>query len=170
MDSIAASHSQNQAALDSLDMDTELDVVATSQPFEDGEEDLHWQSHPGPQCSPMLEPSLWEGTESGSEVPEPNYVRRARLVRRCPPLKSSPTKPSYHGSAGRSRARNLVRRCSSGPSESFLRARRLYWKRQEARTKAHRIVKQIQALATTTAQLRRKHRQLCAFLSGTVEM
>ncbi|KAJ7448238.1 hypothetical protein B0H11DRAFT_1929176 [Mycena galericulata] len=153
------------------------DLVGTSQPFQDGEEDLRLPSSSHSEsvddsdivCSSQpfddemdLLKMPFETLCASTSHAATTTSRRARLIRRAPP--APPGEPCLTPYV---RSGNLVRRCSTGPSKAFLQAREMERKRQEARDKARNVMKKIRALATATAQLRRKHRRLCTFLSET---
>ncbi|KAJ7716993.1 hypothetical protein B0H16DRAFT_1612268 [Mycena metata] len=125
------------------------DAVCSSQPFEDGEEDL----------TPFL---------SLQTLPTENITRRAGLIRRVPPGTSSSSPACVPGPISRSRPRNLVRRVTM--------AAEMERRRSRAREEAQRISHKIRALAKKSARLmkktvrlRRKHRNLCAFAAGDVD-
>ncbi|KAJ7755301.1 hypothetical protein DFH07DRAFT_773416 [Mycena maculata] len=136
---LEASQSGSESGMD-------LDAVGSSQPFQDGEEDLGPLDHKKRNISPQGSPSSLAPSDANS-----SYSRQARLVRRAPPVKpgSLPLLPSMQGPT-RPRSQ-LVRHCTSGPSPSTLRALEIEWKREQAREKAWHIVKKIKALATATA-------------------
>ncbi|KAJ7155096.1 hypothetical protein C8R46DRAFT_1356354 [Mycena filopes] len=145
--------------------DAESEFVGTSQPSEDGEEYFcnpnitasdgghHRRRVEGAApCSPRSPPS------------EASLQRRARLVRRVPPTELCPNLVA--GGPVQPRCFNLVRRVTLGPTRAVLWARDTERKRQRARDKAAAIVRKLRRLATATARLHRKHRELRAFAAG----
>ncbi|KAJ6489417.1 hypothetical protein DFH09DRAFT_1105394 [Mycena vulgaris] len=143
----------------------ESDSVGSSQPFEDGEEDLLFFTRgvmiPAPTAcwSFLTTPELSDAEPSETDTDFDDAIRarqsrRARLIRRAPPV--SPVKPSPIPAGPWLRSLNLVRRVTM-PAEIERR-------RQRARIETRRIAKKIRALARATARLQRKHRRLCNFV------
>ncbi|KAJ7429563.1 hypothetical protein B0H11DRAFT_1944598 [Mycena galericulata] len=127
----------------------DIDIVGSSQPFEDGEEDLRLPMVcTTPKLSPPPTPS-----PLGPFDPNSSQSHRARLVRRCPPVKPEPAAVTLPLPRPARRNSELVRRVSNGPSPSKIRALQIERKREEAREEARCIVKKIRALATATARL-----------------
>ncbi|KAJ7751237.1 hypothetical protein DFH07DRAFT_961024 [Mycena maculata] len=150
--------------------DDSVDFVGSSQPFQDGEDNLQpYTTGKSLNVSPI--PLSSQAPSDLSVCPNAsdpyvieNLSRRARLVRRCPPKAAqSPTPPSPP--RPRRRNRDLVRRASGGPSQAILKAREMERRKDRARQKARHIVKEIRRLATVTGQLRRRHRQLSSFIT-----
>ncbi|KAF7370019.1 hypothetical protein MSAN_00631900 [Mycena sanguinolenta] len=153
--------------------------VPSSQPFEDGE-DIYMTSTPctlnPPRILTNIEPSNslkgslfagWAGDESGRmEMSAEMRARRARLVRRAPPVKPD-SKPIL--ASNTPRRFNLVRRVTKGPSQKFLKALELEKKQDNARHAARRISRKIQVLTKATARLHREHRRLRAFMAAHKE-
>ncbi|KAJ7508693.1 hypothetical protein B0H11DRAFT_2217961 [Mycena galericulata] len=142
----------------------EIEIVGSSQPFADGEEDLHLPTNlnAGPFPMKKLDTSAAQSTAAdldldsdadGDEIRE-RRAQRARLVRRAPPIVGpvlpTPTRP---------RTRPLVRRVTM--------AAEIQRRRERARLETRRILKKLRALARATTRLRRKHRQLCEFVADT---
>ncbi|KAJ7767816.1 hypothetical protein B0H16DRAFT_1520825 [Mycena metata] len=140
--------------------DGEVEIVGSSQPFEDGEAYL---------CSPTSiasegalhrrhggTPTLY-GAIPDLPVADTRICRGARLVRRVPPTDLC---PSPIPQSPVPRCFNLVRRVTPGPSKKAADMER---KRQRARDEAARIVRKLRNLAAVTIRLRRKHRELRAF-------
>ncbi|KAJ7106619.1 hypothetical protein C8R44DRAFT_987270 [Mycena epipterygia] len=140
------------------------DVVTTCQPFKDTEEDLQASTTPPPPTLVSSTPSHQSlYFDSDSNTP----ARRSRLIRRASPVKASPT--PFLARHPIPRPLNLVRRVTA-PNKWAIRAAEMRRKRQCAREKAHHIIKRIRALARLTARLKRKHRELCAFVLDPVHL
>ncbi|KAJ7645295.1 hypothetical protein B0H17DRAFT_1186949, partial [Mycena rosella] len=143
------------------------EFVGSSQPFEDGEEDLKGPltasitSYTLGSATPL--PSTPAGTSSGAAT---GMAGRRPLVRRCSPMTPSPTAICAPSNSRPFNRYNLVRRVTT-PSEMTIRAAEMERKRQSVRRKAHRIAQKLRALATDTARLQRKHRELCKLAGGT---
>ncbi|KAJ7075761.1 hypothetical protein C8R43DRAFT_1143755 [Mycena crocata] len=153
--------------------------VATSQPFQDGDEVLS-QLRLWPRGTPSSseasrilladfdsESEFFVGTSQACEdsdddcgpmtpvaTPPEVLARRARLIRRA-----SPVKPRSIPPCPRPRPTNLVRRVTADAE--------MERKRQHVRAKTTRVLKKLCALATKTFRLQRKHRELCKFLVET---
>ncbi|KAJ7082669.1 hypothetical protein B0H15DRAFT_852306 [Mycena belliarum] len=154
-----------------------LDIVGSSQPFDDGEEDLQFQ-HEYFRCNTPPPLNVNSGSkDSDSEDSEWDYTtderyinmraRCARLVRRVPQAEfCSSTTPLLQDPIPR--PLNLVRRVTT-PNMQAIKAAQMERQRQRACEKAHHILKRIRRLATTTDRLRRKHRKLREFLVDNKE-
>ncbi|KAJ7160306.1 hypothetical protein C8R46DRAFT_1354025 [Mycena filopes] len=129
------------------------DVVASSQPDEDGEELLPRQasSFAGRRITGAPSASFAETTAcSPPRRSRPHLVRRASPVK-LPTVTAAETKPV-------SRPSKLVRRVTF--------AAELERRRKCARIEARRIFKKMQALSTTVCRLKRKHRELRTLGAG----
>ncbi|KAJ7110336.1 hypothetical protein C8R43DRAFT_1018848 [Mycena crocata] len=173
------SSKQCESTVDHDWQDDELELVGTSQPFEDGEEDLKFFGSPmtpGPSppalhphsklaaaqpstSSPLYPASMPSTLDSGVAI----HPRRAHLVFRASPVKPRPTLTASQGP--RSQSHKLVRRVTMA-AEIERRCKRAEVERRRRRAcqKARRIAKQIRALARATVKLQRQHRELCKFV------
>ncbi|KAJ7738626.1 hypothetical protein B0H16DRAFT_1694779 [Mycena metata] len=132
------------------------DIVASSQPFEDGEEDLVLLPVPKPLLpfTPLPMASF-----TGVDPVSSPRSRRARLVRRASPIKPRAIPPTdLHCMLPH--PRKLVRRVTFTAE--------LERRRRRARIEARRILKKLQALTATLRHLKRKHRELRILGAGTL--
>ncbi|KAJ7037003.1 hypothetical protein C8F04DRAFT_1181018 [Mycena alexandri] len=129
------------------------DIVSSSQPFEDGEEDLL------PIQKPLLTYTpLPMASTTGVDPASSPRARRARLVRRASPVKPRAVAPAdLHCMLPH--PRKLVRRVTFTAE--------LERRRRRARIEARHIFKKLQALTTTVHHLKRKHRELRMLGAGT---
>ncbi|KAJ7509474.1 hypothetical protein B0H11DRAFT_2216393 [Mycena galericulata] len=143
----------------------DIDIVGSSQPFEDGEEDLRLPMHENLTQTVSVIPTTNSeplGPFRSEFKSKSSRSTRQALSTREPAAVTLPLpRPARRNS-------ELVRRVSNGPSPSKIRALQIERKREEAREEARRIVKKIRALATATARLSRKHRRLCTFIANPV--
>ncbi|KAJ7654796.1 hypothetical protein B0H17DRAFT_1214267 [Mycena rosella] len=135
-----------------------VDSVGSSQPFDDGEEDL--RLYKTPPCLHFPAPSAWAILSDSTTDPASDSARRCRLVRRAPPVTPG-AETSISTLTPSVRSRSLVYRVTPGP-----KAAEMQRKRERAAAKAQRIARKIHALTKKTTALRMKHRQLRAFSSG----
>ncbi|KAJ7444187.1 hypothetical protein FB451DRAFT_1294634 [Mycena latifolia] len=170
-----------------------MDFVPTSQPWQDGEDDLWRRSYSPAPDQPT--PQLFEASRC-TAVTTTESLSDLDVVGSSQPFEDGEYDLHYHAglkipsspphSPGSSKIlahrTRLVRRASpvkprptaAGTSGTISRPRNLVRRvtmaaeiarrRMRARTEAHRILKKLRALATATARLRRKHKALCAFV------
>ncbi|KAJ7160366.1 hypothetical protein C8R46DRAFT_1354061 [Mycena filopes] len=131
------------------------EYVASSQPFEDGEEDLLPM---GPSPTPPVPLRALEapGTPSNTNAASSPLAHRGRLVRRASPVK--PRAP-HASTVPSSRPVRLIRRVTFAAD--------LDRRRKRARIEARQIFKKIQALAPTLRRLQRRHRESRSFGAGS---
>ncbi|KAJ7723148.1 hypothetical protein B0H16DRAFT_1699069 [Mycena metata] len=134
--------------------DLEDDIVASSQPFEDGEEDLVL-----PVQKPLLTHTpLPMASFTAVDPASSPRSRRARLVRRASPVKPRAI-PHADLHCMLPHPRKLVRRVTFTAE--------LERRRRRARIEARRILKKLQTLMATVRHLKRKHRELRILGAGT---
>ncbi|KAJ7453529.1 hypothetical protein FB451DRAFT_1565636 [Mycena latifolia] len=162
--------------------DLDFDFVATSQPFEDGEEDLSWNwgclspaarvdfvgtSQPledGEDFGLMTNNSeqhvLPAVSESTNTPLASSQARATHLAQKPRPEGASPTAVTISATSI-ARPSRLVRRVTM--------AAEMERRRRRAREAAQRIMKKIRSLAKTTASLRRRHRKLREFVANSAD-
>ncbi|KAJ7195818.1 hypothetical protein GGX14DRAFT_545836 [Mycena pura] len=130
----------------------DFDIIASSQPFEDGEEDLK-------ACTPVA-----IDTETLIALSSPSLPPRVRLIRRAPPVDITTLRAANHPIAAK---RNLVRRVPENIERiKAIKAAEMEKKRLHARAKEKEINRRLCVLATTAAHLRRRRRELRACISN----
>ncbi|KAJ7912470.1 hypothetical protein B0H13DRAFT_1874849 [Mycena leptocephala] len=167
--------------------DLAFDFVATSQPFEDGEEDLSWNRGPAARVdfvgtSQPLEDGEDFGlitnnseqhvlpavSESTNTPLASSQTRATHLAQKPRPEGASPTAATISATSI-ARPSRLVRRVTMLYSLSSLKAAEMERRRRRAREAAQRIMKKIRSLAKTTASLRRRHRKLREFVANSAD-
>ncbi|KAJ7436128.1 hypothetical protein FB451DRAFT_1455180 [Mycena latifolia] len=157
--------------------DLDFDFVATSQPFEDGEEDLSWNwgcLSPAARVDFVgTSQPLEDGEDFGLMTNNSEqHVLPAVSESTNTPLASSQARATHQTKAGRclpDRRHNLCDLDRTSIPTSQARHHEMERRRRRAREAAQRIMKEIRSLAKTTASLRRRHRKLREFVANSAD-